>query len=123
MMQHLPGGPREGLPDRGTSATSRWRAERSRRRPFPRFAILPGNAGRALRDKLRGFSATKPGRFLPFPGALPINHEVPRDGEEPSFKFRPAIILVSAFENADPSLLEKVLSALFVSRDVDEITE
>src|SRR5260370_14953427 len=48
---------------------------------------------------------------------------MPRDGEEPAFKFRFAIILVAALEDADPGFLEKIFGALFVSRDVDEVAE
>src|SRR5258708_11991539 len=48
---------------------------------------------------------------------------MPRDGEEPSFKLRFAVILVAALENADPCLLEEILGALFVSGDVDQVAE
>src|SRR5437879_4879932 len=59
-------------------------------------------------------------RFL---RALPVNHQVARDGKEPRFKFIFAVVLVAAFEHADPRFLKKILSAFFVSRDVNEIAE
>src|SRR5438046_9256583 len=42
---------------------------------------------------------------------------MPRDGEEPRFKFRFAVVLVAAFEHADPSFLEKILRARYVTGD------
>jgi len=60
---------------------------------------------------------------LRFLRALPVNHQVPRDGEQPGFKFGFAVVLVPALEDADPCLLKKILRAFFVSRDVDEIAE
>src|SRR6266852_5717674 len=60
---------------------------------------------------------------LRFLGTLPIDNQMPRDGEEPSFKFGFAVVLVAALENADPGLLEKILGALFVSGDVDQVAE
>src|SRR5260370_350188 len=60
---------------------------------------------------------------LGFPGALPVNDQMTGDGEEPGFKFRFAVILVAALEDADPGFLEEVLGALFVSRDIDEVAE
>src|SRR5437879_10544544 len=53
-------------------------------------------------------------RFL---RALPVNHQVARDGKEPRFKFRFAVVLVAAFEHADPRFLKKILSAFFVFRE------
>src|SRR5258708_25435525 len=48
---------------------------------------------------------------------------MPRDGEEPAFKFRFATMLVAAREDADPGFRKKIFGALFVSRDVDKIAE
>jgi len=48
---------------------------------------------------------------------------MPRDGEEPRFKFRFAVVLVAAFEHADPSFLEKILRARFVAGDIHEVAE
>src|SRR5439155_18666854 len=58
-----------------------------------------------------------------FLGALPIDDQMPRDGEEPGFEFRLAIVLVAALENADPRFLKKIFGAVFVSRDVDQVAE
>ena len=60
---------------------------------------------------------------LRFFRALPVDHQMAGDGEEPGFKFGFAVVLVAALEDADPGFLEKVFGALFVSGDVDEVAE
>src|SRR5216684_4215729 len=60
---------------------------------------------------------------LRFLRALPVNDQVPRDGEKPRFKFRFAVVLVATLEDADPGLLKKILGALPASGDVDKIAE
>ena len=60
---------------------------------------------------------------LRFSGALPINDQVAGDGEEPGLEFGFAVVLVAAFEDADPGFLEKIFGALFVAGDVDEVAE
>ena len=48
---------------------------------------------------------------------------MPRDGEEPGFELRFAVILVAALEDADPRFLEKIFGALFVAGDVEQVAE
>ena len=55
--------------------------------------------------------------------ALPVDDQVARDGEEPRFKFEFAVVLVAAFKNADPSLLEKIFGAFFAGGDEEQIAE
>ena len=60
---------------------------------------------------------------LRFLGALPVDDEMARDGEKPGFEFRFAVVLMAAFENADPGFLKEILGTLLVSSDVDQVTE
>ena len=46
-----------------------------------------------------------------------------RDGEEPGFEFRLAVVLVAALENADPRFLKKIFGAFFVSGDIHQVAE
>ena len=60
---------------------------------------------------------------LRFFRALPVDHQVPGDGEKPRFKFRFSVVLMAALEHPDPSLLKKVLRPRFVSGNVHEVAE
>ena len=56
-------------------------------------------------------------------GALPVDDQVARNGEEPGLEFRFAVVLMATLEHADPGFLEKVLGAFGTAGDVHEITE
>src|SRR5882672_2651476 len=60
---------------------------------------------------------------LRFLGALPVDDQMARDGEKPGFEFRFAVVLMAAFENADPGFLKEILGTLLVSNDVNQVTE
>src|SRR5580658_4268748 len=57
-------------------------------------------------------------------GAFPreVDNEVARDGEDPGVEARLAVVLRAAPEDADPDLLEEVLSHLALVRQEHEIT-
>jgi len=55
---------------------------------------------------------------LRFFAAMPIENKITGDGEKPGFKFPFAIVLVAAFEYAEPGFLEKVFGALAVGGQV-----
>jgi len=85
------------------------------------FRFLAENLVRAAKDPFRPLVASgcsclgsvSESRLCGFLERCQFNHEVPRDGEEPSFQiFDLPSYWVSAFENADPCLLEKVSRAL-----------
>ena len=60
---------------------------------------------------------------LRFLATMPVKHQVARNSEKPSFEFPLAVVLMAAFENAQPSLLEKVFGALTVSGEVNQVAE
>jgi len=60
---------------------------------------------------------------LRFFATMPVKHQVARNGEKPRFEFPLAVVLMAAFENAQPSLLEKVFGALTVSGEVNQVAE
>lgn len=60
---------------------------------------------------------------LRFLAAVPVEDQIAGDGKKPSFKFPSAVVLVAAFENAEPGFLEEIFSAFAVGGEVDQITE
>jgi hypothetical protein len=60
---------------------------------------------------------------LHFFGALPVDHQVARDAEKPSFKFVFAVVLMAAFEDANPRFLEKIFGALAAGGQIEQIAE
>jgi hypothetical protein len=60
---------------------------------------------------------------LRFLAAMPVEHQIAGDGEEPGFKFPPAVVLMAALENPQPGFLKKVFGALLVAGEVDQVAE
>ena len=60
---------------------------------------------------------------LRFFAAVPVEHKIARDGEKPSFKFPLAVVLMAAFEDANPGFLEKIFGALAVRGEVQQVAE
>src|ERR1700688_1762209 len=60
---------------------------------------------------------------LNFSLALPIDHQVACDGEQPSFKAGFSVVLMPTLQNTNPRFLEKIFSARAIASDVHEITK
>src|SRR6202140_1619260 len=73
--------------------------------------------GRAFVGMCEGVEA------LSFLLPLPVDDQMPGDGKEPGLELGPAVVLMTAFQHADPGLLEKILGAFAVAGDVEKIAE
>ena len=52
-----------------------------------------------------------------------IDGQISRDRVKPGASFVPAVVLVAAFQHADPGFLEKVFRQFPISRQIDQITK
>ena len=55
--------------------------------------------------------------------ALPVDDQVARDAEEPGLEFVFAVVLVAAFEDANPGFLKKIFGALAARSQIEQIAE
>ena len=54
---------------------------------------------------------------------MQIEHQMPRDGKQPGFELRLAIVLIAAVQNADPGLLKQVFGRLRPGGQIEQIAE
>jgi hypothetical protein len=69
------------------------------------------------------FRASKRVNALRLFAAVPIENQVAGDGEKPGFKFPFAVVLVAAFEYAEPGFLKKVFGVFAVGGEMQQVTE
>ena len=58
-----------------------------------------------------------------FFAARNIDNQVAGDGEQPGFEFGFGIVLMAAFEHANPGLLKKILGQFAIARKIDQIAQ
>jgi hypothetical protein len=75
--------------------------------------------------RLEGLVGFRIGQFLEaaeFLAARNVNDQVARDGQQPRLKFGLGIVLVAAFEHANPRFLEKIFGQRGVAGKKQKIT-
>jgi len=60
---------------------------------------------------------------LRFFAAMPIEHQIPSDGEKPGFKFPLAVVLMAAFEYPKPRFLKKIFGPFAIGGEMQQVTE
>jgi len=85
------------------------------------FATLQGlietMAKHAERDEVAEFFEA--GDFL---AARRVDHQIPRNGEQPGVELRFAVVLAAALQHANPRFLEEVFSKRGIAREKEQIT-